>query len=322
MCICFCSWCGNDKYKLILMFNRDEIFSRETIPIGFNLKSDDVFEDYLFFPLDIISGGTFFCLNVKNGNFSLLLNNNFKNIPYNPNPKFKRADLPINFCKLGEEEDHSIFINDINTNKMDYNGFNLLFGNMNEEKIFYYTNNALANKNREVEFHKAVEVTDKLFGLSNCFIENTETVHFQKVELGKKKLSQLLQSKFEDENVFIQKLFDIMEDETKLEPRNFEKVKLLKEGIATQFNQIKQYIVSSIFVSDNVEGINLEFGTRHTFVLTLDYKNNLTLYEKFDEILCKDNETSQFNENIKNKKTCFVKAKRQDTSVNKYNFEL
>ena len=44
---------------------------------NFHYDKDNMYKDCLFFPLDHISGGTFLCLNIKNGNFGLLLNNNF-----------------------------------------------------------------------------------------------------------------------------------------------------------------------------------------------------------------------------------------------------
>jgi uncharacterized protein with NRDE domain len=288
MCITFIVRKG--KYKFMLLFNRDEFFNRPTIPIGFNCLEDDKHRDQLFFPLDCISGGTFLCLNVKNGNFGVLLNNNFMTIPYNPNAVLKRADIPIAYCK-GEpaESDYycSMFKN-INQNKGLYNGFNLLCGNMLTSRIFYYTNNTENKGKSRMEFspsnmEDALELEENLLGLCNACYFDDDSVFSMKTQYGKIKLGKILNEEFSSEKELVKALFNFMQDNEKLlEQPNFNE-ESLKEGVKN--SKIKEYIVSSIFVNDKIDKHYFEYGTRHTLAILLDYEGNLKVYEQFDEIV-------------------------------------
>ena len=95
------------EIKFFLLFNRDEYLNRPTIPIK-------LYEGYLLYSLDEKSGGTFLCVNIKNGNFSCLLNHEFKENPYSATTKFKRGSLPIEFCK---EENFEAFFKKLKENQ-------------------------------------------------------------------------------------------------------------------------------------------------------------------------------------------------------------
>jgi uncharacterized protein with NRDE domain len=288
MCITFIV--RNWKYKFLLLFNRDEYFNRPTIPIGFNYDKDEKYKDQLFFPLDCISGGTFLCLNIKNGNFGLLLNNNYTTIPYNPNAVLKRGDLPIDYCK-GEPTDdeyYSTFFKILNQNKELYNGFNLLCGNMIRSKVLYYTNNT-ENKGKlqmDTSFQnmeEAAELEENLLGLCNACLFDKDSVFSIKTQYGKSKLEKILSEEFTSENEFVKSLFNIMQDDKKLLDQPSISEHSFKEGVKN--SKIKDYVVSSIFVKDKIDDSYFEYGTRHTFAILLDNNNILKVYEQFDEVM-------------------------------------
>ncbi len=319
MCITFIA--RNGKYKFALLFNRDEFFHRLTYPLGFNYQKDHLYKDFLFFPLDCISGGTFLCLNVKNGNFAVLLNNNFKTIPYNPNAKLKRADLPIDFCKgdLADKDYYESFFKILEQNKMDYNGFNFLCGNMRTDELLYYTNNT-ENKNNNIFVENTVmtepiALSENLLGLCNAFYDDQDSIYACKVKYGKEKLEQILTSNaYETEKEFVSQLFYFMQDDKKLiceDELPSDKHNLLKEGLKN--TKLKEHLVSSIFVKDSLHNIFFEYGTRHTIIVILDYEGNLKIYEQCDEI----------EEPVENQEKKILKiSKRSEGNIKFHEFKL
>ena len=87
MCISFLFFSKNpnSKIRFICLFNREEFITRLAKGFGFHSLGSDLNQDILFFPLDIPTNGTYFCLNIKTGNISFLLNNPISSDKYNPN---------------------------------------------------------------------------------------------------------------------------------------------------------------------------------------------------------------------------------------------
>lgn len=312
MCITFIAKNKHKKYKFIILFNRDEFLNRPTFPLGFH-NEDNENKNFLFYPLDSISGGTFFCINIKTGKFGCLLNNNFKNIPYNPYAKLKRADIAIDYCKLNDEIQVEQFILKIDQNKMEYNGFNLLFGNMQQTETYYYTNNTEENK----EINKHVNVEGDLIGLCNSHIEDVCSVYYTKIQYGKKRLEEILKN-FETEDELIEQLFQMMEDDAKLIQKD-PNINLKDNNLLFSPN-LKSYVVSSLYVNHQLENINFEYGTRHTIIVTLDYEHKLKIFEHCDnihkEVIC-----SNCNDNAEIK-SIFTLGKRHRDNMNIHEFTI
>jgi uncharacterized protein with NRDE domain len=267
MCLSFFGVNVNGKIKFILLFNRDEYFNRETLPLGFYCE-DEEYKDKLLFPLDIISNGTFLCINKENGNFCILLNNTREDKPYDPKLTLKRGSIPIEFCKL-DNNDYDQFFKSLEEKKNEYNGYNIICGNMIIGSLFYYSNNT-----QEVCPIKLQQ--GEIIGISNYSI-NYKT---EKIEYGKKSLSQII--KCEDIDSIKYSLFDLMQDQKK-----FCDLEILKNIFHFEFNKIdyevKKALLSSIYITDNINNFYFKFGTRHTICLIMDNMNILNIYEYFDE---------------------------------------
>lgn len=285
MCITFLSMNSHKQYKFILLFNRDEFFNRPTSSMNFHCEEGE-HKDSLMYPLDIISGGTFLCVNVKNGNFCVLLNNPFEDFPYNPNTKVKRGSIAIDFCK--SEDNYADFFTTLTQNQKEYNGFNIICGNMVSGLVYYFTNN---NSGKFQETSDLVQFPMKLnfdiFGLSNNFIHDNCSIYSKKVEYGKKRIHEIIEkSSDSSEEEFIENLFSVMEDDTKLHEGEVDTSKFTNiEKDFAKYKELKNYLISSIFVRDSVDGAFYQYGTRHTIILTLDYESNFKIFEHCDDVI-------------------------------------
>ena len=150
MCIVFF---GRNKLGIFITFNRDEFITRETLKLDKIDKSFSKLKNYsenIIYSKDVPSEGTFFAINSKTYDFCFLLNNNFKKKLFNPNNPQKRGEICLNICSISytinDEKEYiksikDFVINKLHPNDNNYNGYNILFGNLIFEKIYYYTNN-------------------------------------------------------------------------------------------------------------------------------------------------------------------------------------
>lgn len=275
MCISFVSYEISGEIKFALIFNRDEFFNRETSTMGFN-STDEKYKNKLFYPLDVLSNGTFLCINIDNGNFCCLLNNNFIENPYNSSKTSKRGNISIDFCKLDNTiSDYDSFFKILKETKDEYNGYNLLCGNMKTGPIYYFTNNSTDYEDVDLPI---VLNPKHIVGVSNYFLYNK----IDKVEHGKQLVEEVLQSYSNKDDIVIN-LFKIMENNKK-----FMNIDLVKDNYEANIlinKELKHYVSSSIYINDNVLDKYIEYGTRHTICLVMDKDNRLEIFEYFDEII-------------------------------------
>ena len=272
MCITFFGFNVHPKIRFFLLFNRDEFLNRPTVPFK-------IYDDCLIYSLDELTGGTFLCFNLKNGNFGCLLNSPFKENPYSSTVKFKRGMLPIEFCK---EENYENFFTKLIENKKEYNGFNLLCGNVLKKQLFYFTNNETYNS-------KSIMMPISLDPFIIHSIENTWMFNeIFATKYGKEMIKNILESLCQNTHfnneILINSLINVMSDDT-VDPT---------PGL--DFNNQKVVMHSSIFKhhfkSLNNETLFYEFGTRQTIGIIMDQDNNIYIVEyhkkvKMDEILNK-----------------------------------
>jgi uncharacterized protein with NRDE domain len=271
MCITFFGFDVHPKIKFFLLFNRDEFLNRPTIPFK-------LYEDCLIYSLDELTGGTFLCFNVKNGNFSCLLNNPFKENPYSDKVKFKRGMLPIEFCRVGDNFD--IFFNKLNENRSDYNGFNLLCGNIFSKKLFYYTNNEELNMFPGLSLPIILDV-GKIHSIENIWIFN----ELFATKRGKENLKNLIDN-YNGENGLSILLYSLINKVM------FDGERDSSPGL--DFSDVKIAMHSSIFKNHYYNFIDkdplyFEFGTRQTIGIIVDSYNNLEIVECFKKIELNDN---------------------------------
>ena len=137
------------NYKLIFAANRDEFYNRPTEQAEFWNNYPD-----LLAGKDLQAGGTWMGI-TKQGRFVAITNfrdlRNFKeNAP-------SRGKLTLDFLvnEIGPEEYYKSLKSTLN----DYNGFNLLLGNINE--LYYFSNKNYGLKKLEPE----------IYGLSNALLD-------------------------------------------------------------------------------------------------------------------------------------------------------
>lgn len=296
MCITFIAVNKHSKYKFILLFNREEYFHRETLPIGFNYQEEE-YKDILFLPIDLQSGGTFLCLNVKNFNFCCLLNIAQEYIPFNPYIKLKRASIPIEFCKQTNTDNFQEFFTQLRLNKKDYNGFNILCGNMKTGEIYYDTN-------YEVSYDLPLKMsTEEVIGLGNSAY-GIESMYVPRINYGELHLLDLLMCQ---KNLTPNDLFDVMNFDLRLTKAKLPEIDPLNPGDLSKNLKVKEYLVSHIYMDNNILGYNIQYGTMHTFCVMLDNEDRLLVNEYHDEIYQ--------DESMK-----FTKKKREEGKFKSYQF--
>jgi uncharacterized protein with NRDE domain len=282
MCISFFGIDCHPDIKFFLLFNRDENLSRPTLPLK-------IYGDCLMFSLDEISGGTFFCLNIKNGNFSCILNYPLIENPYSETVKFKRGALPIEFC---QEESHELFFKKLSENLKEYNGFNLISGNFVTKKIYYFTNNSELN---EFNYTMPIELScSRIYGLENTWIFNEifATKH------GINKLKSLLEiTTTIDKDDILDKFYNIMSDTTTDPDVSIDK------NDKDFFNDFCIFKKSFNIYNNDIN--YFEFGTRQTICFYVDIDNNIFLREYFS-IIENNSQTNKFIDTEKDEITNYT----------------
>ena len=176
MCLILFAINPNPEYKLVLAANRDEFFKRPTEKARFWRE-----EANLLAGRDLQMGGTWLGL-TKQGRFSAITN--FRPPQNGISPKRSRGELPVNFLK--NDDSPNDYLRSINGSQEEYDGFNLLVGDLNE---YYYSSNRI----------KASQKLDNgFFGLSN----ETLNCSWPKVRDGRRKLRRLIKNGFSSEDLY------------------------------------------------------------------------------------------------------------------------
>ena len=250
------------RFKLLIAFNRDEFYRRETL----HLKE---YGD-LVYPLDVPSNGTFFCFNKATGNICVLLNNSFVDNPYVA-VKVKRGHIPIEFCSLDYSETPA-YIEELEKNKFNYNGFNLIYGNLFKAELFYFSNNTIVSPGKQFD--------DGVHAISNW----CPTMQVDKLDLAKELASDL--NELSNENEILDAFHEIMRNKKRLvEPSDV-------VGVPQK---------SALFVTVEEESDLAEFGTRHSLVLGVTDDEIVVserTFDVYDEVngVLKQKDESDFEE--------------------------
>jgi uncharacterized protein with NRDE domain len=164
MCLLAFNWNKHSEYKLILVANRDEFFERPSAPL-------QQWDSGFYAGKDLRAGGTWLGMH-PNGRFAAITN--FRDLKNKQEFTKSRGDLVKNF--LEGEMDPKSYLEEIEEEKMEYEGFNLLVGN--HEGLFY-----LSNKTEGIQ-----ALTPGLYGLSNAILETP----WPKLVNAKESLSQYI----------------------------------------------------------------------------------------------------------------------------------
>ena len=128
----------------------------------------------IYYCKDDPTGGTFFAINKNTYNFCFLLNHAGKSFPYSPLKTKLRGQIPLLFCAIdindgGFDQSLNKFIKILEENDSNYNGYNIVFGNLKLERVFYYTNNREYLKEKEIKVSFPIEFNfeDQCYAVSN-----------------------------------------------------------------------------------------------------------------------------------------------------------
>ena len=224
------------KYNLIFAANRDEFYNRPSEQAEFWKEHPD-----LLAGKDLQAGGTWMGI-TKQGKFAAITN--FRDLKNHTNDAPSRGNLTLDFLvnDITPEE----YYNKLKSTLTNYNGFNLILGNVDE--LFYFSNKTEGLQKLERGIH----------GISNAILGTP----WPKVEKSKRHLQSLIQQ--EDINpwevIAILKDTSIAKDE-----------ELPDTGVGLDLERM----LSPVFIKSE------KYGTRCSSVVLVDKENNVKFVEKF-----------------------------------------
>jgi len=234
MCLVLFAYHCHSRYKLVVAANRDEFFERPALPAAFWPD-----EPHILAGRDLKEGGTWMGI-TKGGRFAVLTN--YRD-PSRLKPDRKsRGHLVQNY--LTSQSEPATFIETLGDSAADYNGFNLLFGDI--RTLFYYSNQQGELRSLAAGVH----------GLSNALLDD----RWPKVTRGRTTLEQIMRN----EVINPEDLFRMMADQQQPDDHD-----LPHTGVGLEMERI----LAPAFVSSP------NYGTRVTTLLLADYQNRVEYYE-------------------------------------------
>ena len=224
------------KYKLIFAANRDEFYNRPSEQAEFWKEYPDILAGK-----DLQAGGTWMGI-TKQGKFAAITN--FRDLKNHTNDAPSRGNLTLDF--LINDDSPVEYYNKLKPALNDFNGFNLLLGNVDE--LFYFSNKTEGLQKLQTGIH----------GISNAIL-NTP---WPKVERSKRHLESLIQQ--EDINVW--EVIAILKDTSIAKDEE-----LPDTGVGLDLERM----LSPVFIKSE------KYGTRCSSVVMVDKENNVKFVEKF-----------------------------------------
>jgi uncharacterized protein with NRDE domain len=176
MCLIFLSINKHPDFKLVVAANRDEFYNRKTAAADFWQDQPSIVGGR-----DLEAGGTWLAMS-KKGRIAMVTNyRDLKNIKTNAP---SRGGLVTDY--LVSHDSTLDYMSKVESVGKAYNGFNLIAGDLND--FYYYSN-----------FGNGVEkISAGLHGLSNHLLDTA----WPKVARGKKRVSEILEGKFNYKDLF------------------------------------------------------------------------------------------------------------------------
>lgn len=247
MCLNIFAYKSHPDYKLIIVANRDEFYARKTEAAAFRIDNPD-----LLAGRDTEHGGTWLGI-TRQGKFSFITNYR--------DPKSFRKNAPsrgalVSDFLIGSAGPYDYLNNLKNTN--DYNGFNLVVGDLNEVCFFSNTEG------------KIKKLDNGFYGLSNALLDTP----WKKLVNGKKIISEIISRN----NFTYEDLFTALENEQKAED-----AELPSTGVPFEIEKL----ISSMFIKSET------YGTVCSTVVLIDNNNRVQFFERTHNPL-KENKTVSF----------------------------
>lgn len=234
MCLILFAYKVSKQYPLVLAANRDEFFHRPTAPLHFWKSNPAILAGQ-----DLEQGGTWFGVH-KDGSFAALTN--FRDPASIKQDAPSRGEIIIDF--LNARKPVETYFNEFKKKAAAYNGFNLIFGNI--ENLFWTSN--LKNTMEKIE--------PGIHGLCNRFL-NTP---WPKVESGKKALQNCIHDTITSASLFSMLRDQSVPDDTRL-PHT---------GVGLEWERI----LSPLFIQSDI------YGTRSSIVMLVGQDGTIEITER------------------------------------------
>jgi uncharacterized protein with NRDE domain len=249
MCLILIAQNLHPHYKLIVAANRDEFYIRPT-------QSAKYWEEfpYLLAGKDLSAGGTWMGI-TKNGKFCAITN--YRDIRNLKQDAPSRGDLVLSH--LTSIIDSYTFIDMLQNTGNLYNGFNLLFGNV--DSLIYYS-----NQNNE-----SVTLTPGIYGLSNHFLDTPWFKNIRSKQIFESIISKSLFNKND--------LIAMLQDRTEAPEEQ-----LPDTGIGKEWEKV----LSPIFIHSE------KYGTRCSTIITVSKENEVIFTEVSYNDLGNETERNSF----------------------------
>lgn len=236
MCILFIAIKQHPLYPLVIAANRDEFHQRPTQAAHFWESDNNILAGK-----DLSAGGTWMGINTT-GNIAALTN--IRAPGKERDNAVSRGELVANF--LNQNIDQNDYLHQLKDAHLQYNGYNLLFGNLTQLQVY----NSFEDT--------AYELEDGVYGLSNASLNSP----WPKLDIGRSALANYCK------NAGIlshEHLFELLGNNL---PANDDE--LPDTGIPHELEKK----LSSIFI------ISPEYGTRSSTVLLIDNNNKVYWEER------------------------------------------
>lgn len=236
MCILFIAVNQHPEYPLIIAANRDEFHLRPTL-------ASDFWQSYpqLLAGKDQTAGGTWMGIN-KKGRIAALTN---IRAPGKQRPNAtSRGELAVHY--LTQDISTENYLQHLINSHLDYNGYNLLFGELNALKVYNSFDNS------------QYDLPDGVYGLSNASLNSP----WPKLDAGRHALANYCQHA---DILSHEHLFELLKNMTPAADKA-----LPKTGIPIEWERR----LSSIFIKSP------DYGTRSSTLLLLDKQNNVRWEER------------------------------------------
>lgn len=235
MCILFIAVNQHPDFPLIIAANRDEFHERPTAASSWWPQSD------MLAGKDLRAGGTWMGVSKRN-RFAAITN---IRAPHKEKSDARTRGELVSRYLMGSQSPKQ-YLSELSSDRNLYNGYNLLFGNLNGLFVF----NSFENQSSPLD--------SGIYGLSNANLDSA----WPKLDLGKTELARYCkQSKSLDND----HLFALLSNEQVAADED-----LPSTGVSLEWEQT----LSSIFIKTDV------YGTRSSTVLLLDNDNRVHWEER------------------------------------------
>lgn len=248
MCTVLLAYRAHPRYRLILAANRDEFYERPTAPAGFWDDARAVFAGR-----DLRHGGTWLGVTAA-GRLAALTN--YRDPAENVSHRLSRGHLVSEY--LAGEGSTERYLESLRVKRAAYNGYNLLFGDM--EQLYCYSNRT----------DETAIIEPGVHGLSNHLLDTP----WPKVARGREALARLLAA----EEIREEELFAIVGDRSRASDEE-----LPETGVGLEWERV----LSAIFITSE------RYGTRSSSILLVGEDLQATFVERsFDSGAARESRVS------------------------------